>query len=65
MEKWWLMQFRVCETHISNGKTAKAVFPQQMRLIQAQTEAEAIAKFKLFGLEPNQEYISHKNLTII
>lgn len=65
MEKWFLLEFRVAETHMSNGKTTRAVFPKIVRLIQAQKEDEAIAKFKLFGLEANQEYISHKNLTII
>lgn len=65
MERWFLLEFRVAETHMSNGKMKKAVFPKVQRLIQAQTVNEAIAKFKMFGLDKNQEYVSHKNLTIL
>lgn len=61
------MQGRVCEVLTGdNGSIKKAFLPREVFLVQAQTEIEAIAKIKMFGLKPNQQIVGElTNRTIL
>lgn len=64
MTRWFLISFKIYETVATGARLSGAIIAAD-RLIQAQTEAEAIEKFKRFGLKKNQEYRSHVNKTIL
>jgi hypothetical protein len=66
MERWFLLQFRVAQSMLGeDGKLVVVKFPQVYKLIQAQTEAEAVEKFKRYNLKPLQAYVDHINHTIL
>jgi hypothetical protein len=53
------------DIYLAQGKISKTSgILTDLRLVQAQTEGEAVAKFKL-ELKPNEKYLSHENLTIL
>jgi hypothetical protein len=63
--KYFFLAFKVSKTLPStgnNGALGTAIITDE-KLIQAQTELEAIAKYKL-RLKPNEKYLSHVNQTI-
>jgi hypothetical protein len=66
MERWFLMSFKVQkDIYLAQGKIVKSRgILTELRLIQAQTEKEAVAKFEL-ELKPNEKYLSHDNQTIL
>lgn len=65
MTHWFLISFKVYETVPMETGRISGMHVKVDRLIQAQTEAEAIEKFKRFGLTKNQQYRAHENKTII
>jgi hypothetical protein len=63
--RYFLIEFLIYSevyTGVASMTTAAARI-KRLRFIQAQTENEAIAKFKL-TLKASEKYLEHKNLTI-
>lgn len=54
--RWFLIEYRI--------RQFGTAMMQSYRLVQAQTEIEAVAKIKL-ELKPHQQLLSYKNCTIL